>query len=70
MKKYSKDKKVVFYEDTHSYYLGDKKLTSVTQYISKFKAPFDKDRISLAYSKKHNLTQEEVLNAWAKKETS
>ena len=67
MKKYSKDKKVVFYEDTHSYYLGDKKLTSVTQYISKFKAPFDKDRISLAYAKKHNLTQEEVLNSWAKK---
>ena len=31
---------VVFNEDDHSYYLGDKYLTSVTQYISKFKTPF------------------------------
>ena len=65
--KYSKDKKVSFYEDTHTYLLEDKKLKSVTQYISQFKAPFDKDRISKAYAKKHNLTQKEVIDMWSKK---
>tara|TARA_R110002050_G_scaffold54608_1_gene123411 strand:+ start:2465 stop:3130 length:666 start_codon:yes stop_codon:yes gene_type:complete len=67
MKKYSNDKRVVFNEEDHSYFLGEKKLTSVTQYISNFKTPFDKERISLAYAKKHNLTQKEVLDMWAKK---
>ena len=67
MKKYSKDKKVVFYEDSHSYYLGDKRLTSITQYISKFKTPFDRDRISKEYAKKHNRKQEDVLAEWDKK---
>ena len=51
MKKYSSDKRVVFYEDNHSYYLDGKKLTSITQYISKFKTPFDRDRISSNYAK-------------------
>lgn len=67
MKKYSNDKRVVFLEDSHSYFLGDKRLKSITQYISKFKAPFDKERISLAYAKKHGLTKKEVLDAWDKK---
>lgn len=58
---------MVFHEDSHSYFLGEKRLTSITKYISKFKAPFDKERISLAYAKKHNLTQNEVLDTWAKK---
>ena len=65
--KYSKDKKVVFHEDTHSYFLGDKKLKSVTQYISDFKAPFDKERISKSYAKKHGMVQSDVLKMWAKK---
>ena len=65
--KYSNDKKVSFYEDTHTYLLDGKKLKSVTQYISQFKAPFDKERISLSYAKKHNLTQKEVLDMWEKK---
>jgi ATP-dependent exoDNAse (exonuclease V) beta subunit len=67
MKKYSNDKRVVFYEDSHSYFLGDKRLTSITQYISKFKAFFDKDKISKNYAKKHNLEQEQVLKNWDKK---
>ena len=67
MKKYSKDNRVIFYEENHSYFLGEKKLRSITQYISDFKAPFDKERVSLAYAKKHNLTQKEVLESWEKK---
>lgn len=65
--KYSNDKRVVFYEDSHSYFLEGKKLTSITQYISKFKTPFDRERISLDYAKKHNRTQKDVLAEWDKK---
>ena len=66
--KYSDDKRVIFREEDHSYTLdGNKRLTSITQYISKFKAPFDKDRISKQYAKKHGRTQEDVLSEWQKK---
>ena len=67
MMKYSKDKRVVFYEDTHSYLLGDKKLKSITKYISDFKTPFDRDRISFQYAKKRGLKQEDVLKEWDSK---
>lgn len=67
MKKYSKDKRVVFDEESHSYFLGDKKLKSVTQYISEFKPFFNKHEISKAYALKHGLNQEDVLLDWDKK---
>lgn len=66
--KTSKDGRVVFYEDNHSYYLDDKiKLTSITQYISKFKTPFDSNKIAGAYAKKHGLIKEDVLAEWSLK---
>ena len=66
--KYSNDKKVAFYDDTHTYLLeGSTKLKSVTTYIAEFKTPFDKDRISKAYAKKHKLDQEDVLAMWEEK---
>ena len=68
MSKTSKDGRVVFYEDTHSYFLDDKtKLTSITKYVSKFKAPFDSDKIATAYAKKHGLIKEDVLKDWKDK---
>lgn len=67
MKKLSKDKKVAFYEDSHSYFLGKKRLESITKYISRFKPFFDKEKISKAYAKKHGLKQEEVLADWDRK---
>lgn len=62
--KYSKDGVVLFNEDSHTYFLGDKKLTSVTQYISKYKPIFDSERIAYKYAKKHGLTKEFVLEMW------
>ena len=66
MKK-SKDGKVEFIEDTHSYLLNGKRLTSITQYISKFKQPFDTERIAGAYARKHALSVEYVIDMWDKK---
>jgi ATP-dependent exoDNAse (exonuclease V) beta subunit len=66
--KFSNDRRVSFEESTHTYTLdGEKRLTSITQYISKFKALFDKDRISKAYAEKHGRTQADVLAEWKKK---
>jgi hypothetical protein len=68
MSKTSKDGRVVFYEDTHTYYLDDKiKLTSITKYISKFKSPYDSDKIATAYAKKNGLKKEDVLKIWKDK---
>lgn len=65
--KYSKDGKVKFDESSHTYWLGDKKLTSVTTYISKYKAFFDSDAISEKYARKHGRTKEDVLLEWKQK---
>ena len=68
MNKLSNDKRVLFKESNHSYTLdGKKRLTSITQYISKFKAIFDKDKISKNYAKKHGLKQKDVLAEWKRK---
>lgn len=65
--KYSHDKKVVFNDDDHTYFLGDKRLTSVTQYLSKYKPVFDSDLIAGKYAKKHGLKKESVLKMWKDK---
>jgi hypothetical protein len=68
MNKTSKDGRVVFYEENHSYYLdGKTRLTSITKYVSGFKPEFEKEKISLKYAKKHGLSQKEVLESWDKK---
>lgn len=65
--KYSKDGIIKFDEGTHTYWNGEKKLQSVTSYISQFKQPFDKEKISFYYAKKHGLDQFEVLEEWERK---
>jgi len=64
MKKYSKDGLVCFDPLYHTYYLGNKKLQSVTSYIGQYKNPFDSDRIATAFAKKHGLDKETVLLNW------
>lgn len=65
--KYSKDKVVSFDEKKHVYRINDKKLTSVTEYISKYKTYFDSELIAGKYAKKHNLKKEDVLAMWKEK---
>lgn len=66
--KYSKDKKVSFDPQWHSYTMvGGKKLMSVTTLISKFKNPFDSDYHSKNAAEKRGITQEQVLKEWKEK---
>jgi hypothetical protein len=62
--KYSKDGKVKFDHERHTYHLGDTLLTSVTTFISKYKVPFDAERIATAYAKKHGLDKQKLLAQW------
>ena len=65
--KYSKDGKVLFNENDHSYFLGNKKLEGVTTFISRFKNKFDSDKMAEKYAIKHGLDKESVLKEWEKK---
>jgi len=65
--KYSKDNVVSFDEKKHVYRINDKKLISVTEYISKYKTYFDSELIAGKYAKKHNLKKEDVLAIWKEK---
>ena len=65
--RYSKDKRVVFNPKDHSYFKGDKKLTSVTTFLSKFKNEFDSDFYSKRAAKKEGVSQQEILDRWEAK---
>ena len=67
MMKYSNDKIVSFDPETHSYFLGKKRLTSVTTLLSKFKNPFDSEYWSKVIAKREKVTQEEILERWKEK---
>ena len=67
MNKYSEDKRVVFQESSHSYFLGEKKLISVTSFLNTFKNKFDSDFYSKKIALRDGKTQEEVLCEWNKK---
>ena len=67
MMKYSLDKRVSFDSKTHSYFLGNKRLTSVTTLLSKFKNPFDSEYWSKVIAKREKVTQEEILAKWKEK---
>lgn len=57
---------IVFNETDHSYFYDGQRCISVTSLISKFKKPFDTERIAKAYAKKNGLIQEDVILEWEK----
>ena len=65
--KYSNDKSVVFNSYDHTYFKKDKKLTSVTTFISNFKNEFDSNYWSKKIALRENKTQEEILKQWSDK---
>jgi len=67
MMKYSNDKRVSFDSKTHSYFLGEKRLESVTTLLSRYKNKFDSDYWSKVIAKREKKTQEEILLQWKEK---
>lgn len=60
----NKFNEIVFNESDHSYFYDGKQCTSVTSLISKFKKPFETEKIASRYSKKHGLQIEDVIAEW------
>lgn len=65
--KYSKDGRVCFNPENHTYKLGDKYLQGVTGLIEKFKTPFDKEAVAAKYAAKHGLDKDTLLLEWEEK---
>lgn len=55
---------IVFIDQGHKYFIGTEEYTPVSNIIDRYVRPFEKDRISEAYAKKHGRTKEDVLREW------
>jgi hypothetical protein len=58
---------IKYYDEPHTYYIGDKKMTSATQLISKFKQKFDSEYWSQKKADERGITKEEILKEWKDK---
>jgi len=65
--KCSIDKSVAFDSESHTYTNKDKKLISVTTFISQFKNKFDSDYHSKKIAEREGKTQDEILKLWSDK---
>lgn len=52
---------------THTYWLGERRLESVTTVIKSLVPPFDRDRISARSATKKGVSQAEILEEWDRK---
>ena len=58
---------IIYIDENHSYWIDEERLTSVTQYLSKFKQPFDTDRWSKHSAAKEGVSQQTILERWDQK---
>lgn len=58
---------ILYIDENHSYWYGEQRFISVTQYLSKFKQPFDTDRWSQHSAKKEGVSQQTILEKWEQK---
>ncbi len=57
-------KDLVFIEEGHKYFLGDRELPSVSAVTHQFARPFDELKMSASYAKKHGRTPEYWRSIW------
>ena len=57
-------KDLVFDEEPHKYYIGDKELPSVSHVTHKYLVPFDSDNVAEKYAEKNGMTKEYWLDQW------
>jgi len=65
--KTSKDGKVIFNEEDHTYFLGEKQLMSVTTFIGRYKREFKTNEVARNYASKRGLNVADVLAEWQEK---
>lgn len=59
-----KEQVVRFEESNHTYWHGDRQLTSVTTFLQKFYKEFDRDAIAVKVAQKRGLTVQQVFDEW------
>lgn len=64
LEKYSDPEVFTFNEEKHEYRIKGEKFTSVTQFLSKFHKPFEKDYWSEKKAKERGIEKEEILKEW------
>lgn len=67
LQSYNEGVDIKFIQDSHRYVHNGRDLISATNYIKRWIAPFDKERIACAVAKKLGLRAEEVLDYWTDK---
>lgn len=55
---------VIFYNEPHKYFIGDKELISVTTLIHQYQEEFNEDYWSKYKGEQYNISQKEILRAW------
>lgn len=55
---------LVFIDEGHKYFLGDKELISVSSFVSQFEEEFDSVQKAIAYAEKNGETPEYWLDQW------
>jgi len=55
---------ITFHEEEHRYTIGERELRSVTQIVSDFKEPFDKEGNAERVAKKRGVSIEAILDEW------
>jgi ATP-dependent exoDNAse (exonuclease V) beta subunit len=58
---------IIYIDENHSYWYNDEKFTSVTQYLSRYKQPFDTERWSKHSAEKEGISQQAILERWDSK---
>tara|TARA_Y100000034_G_scaffold136409_1_gene212713 strand:+ start:19373 stop:20113 length:741 start_codon:yes stop_codon:yes gene_type:complete len=61
-----KEKKLIFDEENHKYYVGNEEYISVTTLIHSYFNKFDMQEVSKRYAEKNGLDQDEVIEMWKK----
>lgn len=56
--------KLVFVDEGHKYFLGDKELCSVSVFAQQFEEKFDTEQKAIAYAEKHGETPEYWIDQW------
>jgi hypothetical protein len=55
---------ITYYDEPHTYFVGDKQLVSTTTFIAKFKKKFDSETKAEEFAERKGLNPEDVLDEW------
>jgi len=59
-----RNKHISFDKESHTYMYKDEEFQGITSLIGRYTKPFDRDKVSKSYGRKHGMSQNEVLSLW------